>query len=116
MSRDEMIYAVYCLLYDIRLNWSEKVKERVELAIKICHKLGGDFDILAEECKKFGEFGYDEIDGRFFRDDFPYGYYGIEKLHNCSNNTNDKSIYFNMFVDEYITCPDCIFENYRRLK
>lgn len=116
MNRDEMIYAVYCLLYDIRLNWSEKVKERVEFAIKICHKLGGDFEVLAQECENFGEFGYDEIDGRFFRDDFPYGYYGIEKLHNCSNNTNDKSIEFNMLVDEYITCPDCIFENYRRLK
>ena len=116
MSRDEMIYAVHCLLYDIRLNWSEKVKERVELAIKICRKLGGDFEVLAQECENFGEFGYDEIDGRFFRDDFPYGYYGIEKLHNCSNDINDRSIEFNMFVDEYITCPDYIFENYRRLK
>ncbi len=115
MNRDEMIYAVYCLLYDIRLNWSEKVKERIELAIKICHKLGGDFEVLAQECENFGEFGYDEIDGRFFRDDFPYGYYGTEKLHNCSNDINDRSIEFNMFVDEYITCPDCIFKNYRRL-
>ena len=116
MSRDEMIYAVYCLLYDIRLNWSEKVKERVELAIKICHKLGGDFEVLAQECKNFGEFGYDEIDGRFFRDDFPYGYEGMEKLHKCSNNTNDKSIEFNMFVDEYITCPHYIFENMRNTR
>lgn len=113
MSRDEMIYAVYCLLYDIRLNWSEKVKERVELAIKICHRLGGEFNILAEECKKFGNGKF--VDGRFFRADFPYGYYGIEKLHNCSNDINDRSIDFNMFVDEYITCPDFIFKNYRRL-
>lgn len=111
MSRDEMIYAVYCLLYDIRLNWSEKVKERIELVIKICHKLGGDFEVLAQECEKFNKY-QNSVDGRYFRDNFPYGYLGIEKLHNCSNRTYDKSLYFNMLVDNYITCPHLIFESY----
>lgn len=132
MKIQEKILLVELLLHDVRCNWGEKVKERVEYAIKLCDEIDKESDIqgfrtLKEECniflKIFGvndsrmEFPngnveeYCSVDGRYFRDDYPYGYENMSTIHGLSYNLNDKSDEFKEVVKEYITCPNMLFED-----
>ena len=117
MNRQETIHAIFCLLYDIRLNWADNVEKRVKKVIELCDTIDeDDFKVLKEECIKFNNFKPDDIDGRYFRDDFPYGYYNMPEKFNLfdstHNNIRDKSEEFKQLVFDFITCPDLIFEDY----
>jgi len=111
MNREEKILMIQCLLHDVRLDFSDKVNRRVEFAINLCNELGDDFLILAGECKDFLE--DDFTDGRYFRDDFPYGYLNMEKLHGLTQTYNDKSSEFKKYVDRLVTCKDMLFDDLR---
>lgn len=110
MSEKEKIFLIQCLLYDIRLNWSTSVKRRAELAKKLCLEIGSDdFLTLAKECDTF--LSYDNIDGRFFRYEFPNGYENMDNLHGLSHTLQDKSDEFNGYATEYLTCIEHIFND-----
>lgn len=132
MKIQEKAMLVELLLHDVRCNWGEKVKERVEYAIKLCDEIDKECDMsgfrtLKEECniflKIFGvndsrmEFPngdveeYCSVDGRYFRDAYPYGYETMNIIHGLSYNLNDKSDEFKEVVKEYITCPNMLFED-----
>lgn len=111
MNREEKILMVQCLLHDVRLDFSDQVNRRVELAINLCNELGDDFLILVGECKDFLE---DEFtDGRYFRDDFPYGYLGMEELHGLTNTYQNRSSEFKQLFNNYINCPEYIFSDWK---
>lgn len=109
MNDKEKIYLIQCLLEDVRCNWAEKVEERTNLAKKLCLEIGGDFCKLASECDAFLSQEY--IDGRFFREPFPYGYENMDMLHKLSHTLSDKSNEFKNYVEEYITYPEYRFED-----
>jgi len=110
MTINEKILLIELLLWDVRLNFADKVSPRVKFAKTLCMELGGDFEILAKDCDEFLKDRY--RDGRYFRDDFPHGYEGMETLHNLSNTYQDKSLEFQKYAKTYITCPDYIFSDY----
>lgn len=112
MTREEGIFLIECLLRDVRLNWADDPTPRCALAMNLCHELGGDFNILENECREFVNWisEGEEVDGRHFRDDFPYGYEDMNSLHNLPRTLKDKSYEFKLYVKKYITCPDWIFE------
>ena len=113
MTRNEMIYMVQCLLYDVRLDWAHNVEQRVELARHYCLELNDDFNTLADRCvnylntvEKEGNF-----DGRYFREDFPLGYENMNKLHSLSNKLADKSEEFIRIARENLRCIEFMFED-----
>ncbi len=112
MSREEKIFMVQCLLQDIRSNWMDDVEDRAEMAKDLCEELGEEeFLTLASECAEFLTMDPVSRDGRYFREEFPYGYENMDKLHNLSHTLADKSDEFKKLADLYITCPECRFED-----
>lgn len=109
MSREEKILLIYILLKDVRGNTDDPTYSRVSTAIHFCNELGDDFLTLADECKDFLE--DDFTDGRYFRDDFPYGYLNMEQLHGLPETYFDKSEEFKRYVDALVTFPDMIFHD-----
>lgn len=109
MTEDEKIFLIECLLRDVRGNWAYSVPKRVNKAIELCEELGGEFLELATHCEEFLDMDY--IDGRYFRDDFPHGYYEMDKLYSVSRNLQDKSGEFQNLVSKLITYPEYLFED-----
>lgn len=115
MSKEEKILLIQCILWDIRLNFSDEDDPtgRAGMAMDLCGELVLElkddnrwhFHTLAECCSEYIE-DYDECgDGRFFREEFPYGYYDMEKLHGLPMTRNDKSEEFKKLFDKYTTMP-----------
>ena len=111
MDKNEKIYLIQCLLEDVRGNWADPIEPRVGKAKELCEELGGEFDILAGKCGWFLENFDGWIDGRYFRTEFPYGYNGMDALHNCPHTLNDKSREFREYANELITYPEYRFND-----
>lgn len=115
MTKNEKIFMIDCLLRDIRLSWAKKEdnEKRCALAMSLCQDLGGDFLILAQDCNTFyyDLLMDDSVDGRYFRDEFPHGYYDLDKIHRCSFTLSDKSRDIKKAVSKYIVCPECLFSD-----
>lgn len=109
MSREEKILLIYILLKDVRCNFDDPTTDRVQIAISFCNELGGDYILLADQCRKF--LADNAPDGRYFRDDFPYGYLNMEKLHGLPETYFDKSEEFKRYVDALVTFPNMIFHD-----
>ena len=114
MDKKEKIYLIQCLLEDVRGNWAWDVEERVTLARNLCLELNNDkFNVLAITCSAFlDDCKYGDIDGRFFRNTFPYGYEEMDKLHHLPHTIADKSEEFKTYVRDYITYPDFRFTDW----
>lgn len=112
MSREENIYLIECLLRDVRGNWAGNVESRVNKAKELCEELGGDFLNLAERCERF--LVCKNIDGRFFRDEFPQGYQGLDNFHYLTANLKDKSQEFQDIAEELITYPEYLFDDWSK--
>ena len=115
MTEKEKMFLVYCLLYDIRLDWNSEQKNisRAELASNLCMELGGDFIDLKFTIDTYLQELYNgkSVDGRIFRDGFPKGYCGMDKLYpEITNKLTDKSTEFQEFVKKYIYNPQYIFQ------
>jgi len=112
MDKEEKILLIQCLLYDIRLNWGDDIESRINLVKKICLELGGDFETLAKQCDAFldmkNKCGY--VDGRFFREEFPYGYENMYNLHSLINTLSNRSQEFKKYAKN-ITYPDIVFRD-----
>ena len=109
MTEDEKIFLIECLLRDVRNNFANRVTKRVKKAEELCEELGGKYLVLANCCKEFLK----DInrDGRYFRDDFPHGYYEMDKLYSVSRNLQDKSKEFQETANKYITYPEYLFKD-----
>lgn len=110
MNREEKIYLIECLLRDVRGNWADDVTDRVNKSAELCKELGGSFLKLAERCEEF--LACKNIDGRFFRDEFPEGYYGLDNFHSLTANLKDKSQEFQDIAEELITYPEYLFNDW----
>ena len=104
-----------CLLRDVRGNWADDPRPRVEFAMDLCYELGGDFKILGDDCKEFiswvNKDGKRGVDGRYFRRYFPYGYEDLDTIHGQSFTLVDKSQEIKRRVDQYITYPEYLFSD-----
>lgn len=105
-STENQIFLIYNLLYSIRLDFSKDsaLKERRDLALKLCGLAAKEYEARAKTLKKCPEeipcwgtfkenmdkakklktlakaikgFNAGETDGRYFRDEFPEGYEGM---------------------------------------
>lgn len=105
-STENQIFLIYNLLYSIRLDFSKDsaLKERRDLALKLCGLAAKEYEARAKTLKKCPEeipfwgtykenmdkakklrilektingFKAGETDGRYFRYDFPEGYEGM---------------------------------------
>lgn len=110
MTKDEKIYLIKCLLEDIRMNWATTTIPRATKAKELCEELGGEFLKLADTCNDYIR-DSDHMDGRFFRDEFPFGYENMEKLYNLTHTLYDKSEEFQSIVNELITYPEFAFDD-----
>ena len=113
MTKNEKIFMIDCLLRDVRSNWADDPSPRVEFAMNLCYELGGYFNILGDDCKEFISWinAGEEIDGRHFRAEFPYGYENLEKIHKKSFTLADKSQEIKHCVAQYITYPEYLFSD-----
>lgn len=124
MTFEEKVLLLECVLRDIRLNWAELTKRRVNLAKALCKDIANDestpeemkekFDILYNCCVDGRYYiEHEDFDGRFFREDFPYGYEEMDKIHNIPHpyKLANRSDEFKKLCKEFLTCPDSIFED-----
>ena len=120
MNTNEKILLVQMLLEDIGYNYDGNTKNRALKAKSLCEEIAIEtngnvnYDILADFCdtyiktgKKFGDW-----DGRFFRQAFPMGYNGMDKLHKLKHTYQNKSEDFKSVANEYITSPEAIFDDW----
>ena len=114
MSNEEKILIIKLILEDIRGNWGWEKENRSEEAYKLSRELykstnNEKWDKLSDyiACYKHGE------DGRYFRNDFPNGYIGMENLYSITETYEDKSEEFKAKVKEYLTYPEYCFEDFR---
>lgn len=115
---------IQLLLTDIRCNWGcnwgeKSPEDRALKAKSLCEEVtnetnNDEFMLLADFCdtyinssKRWGDW-----DGRFFRSSFPMGYEKMDKLHKLKPTYNNKSKDFKIVVDEYITSPEVIFDDW----
>ncbi len=121
MNITEKILLVELLLEDIRGNWgwendndvcSRAIKAK-DLCEEIANELGDDrFLTLANCCKDYIATYFEDGDGRYFRDKFPYGYEHMDVLHGLSPTFSDKSDKFKSIAEEYLTYPDNHFDDW----
>ena len=124
MTFEEKVLLLECVLRDIRHNWAELTKRRVNLAKKLCKDISNDESTPEEMKEKFSilynccvdgrhYIEHEDFDGRFFREDFPYGYEEMDKIHNIPHpyKLADRSDEFKKLCKEFLTCPDSIFED-----
>ena len=113
MTKNEKIFMIDCLLRDVRGNWADDPRPRVEFAMDLCYELGGDFNILGDDCKEYIDWADNGeiVDGRHFRAEFPYGYEDLDKMHKKSFTLADKSQEIKRRVDQYITYPEYLFSD-----
>ncbi len=114
MTSDEKILLVERILKDVRNNWGGNVKTRVGVAKKLCEEIAKeadkpDFNILADTCREYLDIKERNPDGRFFREEFPHGYYKMEHLTNLSRVFHDKSDEFKAAAVQYLTMIELAF-------
>ena len=105
MNNNEKCLLLQLILEDLRGNWADSVSKRQTKAISLAKELG------YEELAKRIEY-WDETDGRYFRDEYPYGYIDMEKLHGLSKTFKDKSEEFKKEALLYLTYPEYRFEDW----
>lgn len=113
MNSEEKILLLKLILEDIRGNWAWNCTKRKEMAYMLAQELYKDsndekWDKLSNSIASYGS----GEDGRYFRDDFPNGYIGMEKLYSISENYKDKSDEFKAKAKEYLTYPEYRFEDF----
>ena len=122
MDAKEKILLVQLLLIDVRCNWGwentgNNVCSRVTKARDLCEELANALDdnrylILASCCDEYIRNYFDDGDGRYFRDVFPYGYEDMDNLHGLEPTFLDKSDEFKQIAEKYITYPDNRFDDW----
>lgn len=70
------------ILYTIRGDWASDVKSRIDCCLTLIdmyreNHLFGNTDIYIDALEKTIKDFSQDMDGRYFRDNFPYGYIGI---------------------------------------
>lgn len=121
MNVTEKILLVQLLLEDIRGNWGwENNGDFCSRAIKakdLCEELASDLNddrylTLANSCDTYIANYFDDGDGRYFRDVFPYGYEHMDFLHGLAPTFLDKSEEFKLIAKEYLTYPESRFDDW----
>lgn len=113
MNKEEKILMIKLLLEDIRGNWSWENGNRDEKAYELSmqlYKKTKDENWL-EMSETIASYDNGD-DGRYFRDDFPCGYLGMEKLYSITETYADKSDEFKNIVENYITFPEYAFKDW----
>lgn len=122
MNIKEKILLVQLFLEDIRGNWGwentrgefcgRAIKAR-ELCDVIAEESGNDdYHILGTRCNAYIASYFCDGDGRYFREEFPYGYENMESLHGLKQTFLDKSEEFKALAKQYLTHPECRFEDW----
>jgi len=115
MNKEEKILALQLILEDIRGNWGWNLEERVSEALDLAKELSFEDDIYNEMVNSINEYKLDcadgDNDGRYFRDSFPCGYEGMDKLHKLTKTYKDKSNGFKSCVS-CLTYPENRFTDY----
>lgn len=122
MDVKEKILLIQLLLIDVRCNWGwentgNNVCSRVAKVRDLCEELANTLDdnrylILARCCDEYISTFYDDGDGRYFRNVFPYGYEDMDNLHGLESTFLDKSDEFKQVAEKYITYPDNRFDDW----
>jgi hypothetical protein len=123
MTIKEKILLVQLLLLDIRGNWGweqygNAPLSRARMAKDLCEEIAydindNDYLALADSCSEYIEHCYDGYgDGRWFRDQFPMGYEGMDELHGLAFTYKDKSDEFKSIAEAYLTYPENRFDDW----
>ena len=123
MNVKEKILLVQLLLEDIRGNWGHgwigrNAIDRADKARSLCEEIANELNddnyfILAGACSTYISYcEYGDNDGRFFREEFPEGYDGMDKLHGLNPTYKDKSDDFKVIAEEYLTYPEHRFDDW----
>jgi hypothetical protein len=126
MDIKEKILLIDCLLRDIRGDWSSRLKLRARLAESLCKEiykkyneessddahraLTTQFFTLGNRCHDFIDCHYD--DGRYFREEFPYGYEGLDKFHGFTNSFKERSDEFKWYAYRFLNNPNQRFVDF----
>ena len=114
---NEKILALQLILEDIRGNWGFDLEDRVYSALKLSEELENEYEDFKQMTNTIKEFkddmesNYEYIDGRFFRDSFPNGYEGMDKIHSLEHTYKDKSDEFKRTVN-CLTYPEYCFKDW----
>lgn len=121
MHIKEKIFLIQMLLEDIRGNWGYSfgiatAEERAEKAKELCEEVAKELNdecylTLADTCSQYIK-ACDDYDGRYFRDDFPYGYINMDSLHGLTHTYHDKSEEFKGVATSFLTHPECRFNDW----
>ena len=103
MSNEEKILLIKLILEDIR------GVEAYELSRELYKSTNDEKWDKLSECIARYEHGED---GRYFRNDFPNGYLGMESLYSITETYKDKSDEFKKKAKEYLTYPEYRFKDF----
>lgn len=124
MNVKEKILLIQLLLEDIRCNWGwERDRGICSRAVKardLCNELASgleykSFAILADCCDRYIRDYFEDGDGRYFRDVFPYGYENMYILHCLESTYMDKSDEFKCVAEQYLTYPENRFDDWEEV-
>lgn len=112
MNDNEKLLLLQLILEDIRGNWgfeNEKAERQpyaLKLAKELAHIPGMPMLISTINGYFTGE------DGRYFRDNYPYGYYDMAPLHGLPKSIIGRSKEFQRESMKYLTYPENRFDDY----
>ena len=117
MNNEEKILMIEIILEDIRGNWGWEKCDRKSKAYELSEQLyeSTHNEDWKELCACIANYYYGD-DGRYFRNEFPNGYGGMEKLYSITNTFKDKSPEFKAIVQDYITYPEYRFDDWEENK
>ena len=131
MDIKEKILLIDCLLRDIRGDWSSRLKLRASLAALLCKEVSDfykeissnhsepafssrilwkDFFTLGNRCIEFIDCHYD--DGRYFREEFPYGYEGLSSFYEIPASFVERSDEFKWYAYRFLNYPEHRFDDF----
>ena len=132
MDIKEKIILIDCLLRDIRADWSSRLKLRASLAALLCKEVSDfykerslnhlepaysapvsiwkDFFTLGNRCIEFIDCHYD--DGRYFREEFPYGYEGLSGFYDIPISFVERSDEFKWYAYRFLNYPKQRFDDF----
>ena len=113
MSEEEKILLIKLILEDIRGNWGwengNRGAEAYELSRELYKSTNDEKWDKLSEC--IARYEHGEA-GRYFRNDFPNGYLGMEGLYSITETYKDKSDEFKEKAKEYLTYPEYRFKDF----
>lgn len=122
MNSKEKLLGIQLILEDIRCNWGDDLTDRLTTVKGLIRSLadseeyGEDMKHMLSSVAEYEDMLKEDgvVDGRFFAEDYPYGYYEMDIVHGLEKTLQDKSDEFKENM-KCLTHPEDRFNDYNEV-